>query len=186
MTTEKTPRCEPAGFFMLNSRSSRVKRFRLLRSTRVQRGHKLQQRRQVVELLARRRRGSTDKVEYPAVLQSVIGKPLHLPVLVEIDRDHPLVDQPLIHESDRTLGALRDVIEDFAVEGCDGGGRPHHDQHLVLARADRNLLKRPRWKNVTLLKLLAGAAAEHGTDEGNGGGRTHAAPARSQAAPIAA
>src|SRR6195256_6308224 len=51
----------------------------------------LEQRREVAEFLARGRRGAADEVEDLAVLQSVIGQPLHLAVLVEVDRDHPLV-----------------------------------------------------------------------------------------------
>ena len=137
---------------------------------------------QVIEFLARCRRGAADKVEDPAVLQPVIGEPLHLAVLVEIDRDHPLVDDPLVHECDRALGALRNVVENLAVEGRDRGGRSHHDQHLVLARADRNLLKRAGRQDVALLKLLAGAAAEHRAHQGDGGGGAHAAPARSDCA----
>src|SRR6478672_9774555 len=65
----------------------------------------LEQRGQVAELLARGRRGAANEVEDAAVLQPVIGEPLHLAVPVEIDRDHPLVDQPLVHEGDRPLGA---------------------------------------------------------------------------------
>src|SRR5439155_14677771 len=120
----------------------------------------LEQRRQVAELLARGRRGAADEVEYPAVLQPVIGEPLHLAVFVEIDRNHPLVDEPLVHEGDRTLGALRNVIEHFAVEGCDRGWRSHHDQHLILARPDRDLLERAGRKDIALLKLFAGASAQ--------------------------
>src|SRR6266404_7331169 len=144
---------------------------------------KLEQGRQVAELLARCRRGAADEVEYPAVLQPEIGEPLNLAVPVEIDRDDPLVDDLLVHERDRALGALRDVIENLAVEGCDRGWRSHHDQHLILARTDRNLLESARRQDVALLELLAGdAAAQHRAHQGDGGGGTHAAPARSQAA----
>ena len=45
-----------------------------------------------------------------------------------------------------------------------------------------NLLKRARRQDVALLELFAGAAAERRTDQGDGGGRAHAAPARGQAA----
>src|SRR3982074_69046 len=71
----------------------------------------LEQRRQVAELLARGRRGTADEVEDLAVLQPVIGKSLHLALLVEIDRDHALVDDFLVHERNRAFGALRDIIE---------------------------------------------------------------------------
>src|SRR6476659_1609920 len=79
----------------------------------------LEQRCQIAEFLARCRRGAADEVEDLAVLQSVIGEPLHLAILVEIDRDHALVDDLLVHERDFALRALRDVIEYLAVQGCD-------------------------------------------------------------------
>src|SRR5712672_3329979 len=120
----------------------------------------LEQRRQVAELLAGGRRGAADEVENPAVLQAVIGEPLHPAVLVEIDRDHPLVDDLLVHERDFSLGTLRDVIEDLAVQRCDGRRRAHHDQHLILARADRDLLERARRQDVALLELFAAAGAK--------------------------
>src|SRR6267142_6370701 len=142
----------------------------------------LEQRGQVAELLARCRRGTADEVEYLAVLQAVIGEPLHLAVLVEIDRDDPLVDDLLVHERNHALGALRNVVENLAVEGCDRGRRSHHDQNLILARAHRDLLQRACWQDVALLELLAGAAAEYRAHQSDGRGRAHAAPARGQAA----
>ena len=84
----------------------------------------------------------------------------YLALLVEIDRDHPLVDHLLVHERHFALGALRDVIEHLTVEGGDGGRRAHHDQHLILAGADRNLLERARRQDVALLELLAGAGSQ--------------------------
>src|SRR3569833_4066502 len=77
----------------------------------------LEQRRQIAALLAGGRRGAADEVEDLAVLQAVIGKPAHLAVLVEIDRDHALVDHLLVHESNRALGTLRDVVEHLAIQG---------------------------------------------------------------------
>src|ERR1700694_4465404 len=142
----------------------------------------LEQRRQVAELLARCRRGAADEVEYLAVLQPVIGEPLYLAVLVEIDRDDPLVDDLLVHERDRALGALRNVIEYLTVEGGDRGWRSHHDQHLILACPDRDLLKRTGGEDIALLELLAGAAAQHRAHQRDGSCSTHAAPARSKAA----
>src|SRR5229473_6863952 len=138
----------------------------------------LEQRRQVAEFLARGRRGAADEVEYPAVLQPVIGEPLHLAVFVEIDRDHPLVDEPLVHEGDRTLGTLRNVIEHLTVEGCDRRWRSHHDQHLILTRPDRDLLERARRQDIALLKLFAGASAQRRAHQGDGGNSAQAAPAR--------
>ena len=143
---------------------------------------RLEQRRHVVDLLARCRRGAADEVEYPAVLQSVIGEPSHLAVLVEIDRNDPLVDDLLVHERDRARGALRDVIEDLAVEGCDRGWRSHHDQNLILARSDGNLFKRAGRQDVALLELLAGATAQRRAHQGDGRGGAQATPARRQAA----
>src|SRR5258708_3165793 len=141
----------------------------------------LEQRRQVAHLLAGCRRGAADEVEDLAVLQAVIGEPLHLPVLVEIDRDHPLVDDLLVHERDLAFGALRNVVEHLAVQGADGRGRSHHDQHLILARADRNLLERAGRQDVALLKLLAGAPAQRRAHECNGRDGANGAPARGQA-----
>src|SRR6478736_7927782 len=120
----------------------------------------LEQRRQVAELLDGSGCGAADEVEDLAVLQSVIGEPLHLAVLVEVDGNDPLVNDLLVHEGDFALGALRNVIEHLAVQGGDGGGRSHHDQHLILAGADRNLLERTRRQDITLLELLAGASTQ--------------------------
>ena len=75
-----------------------------------------------------------------------------------IDRDHALVDDPLVHEGDRAFGTLRNVVKHLAAEGGDRGGRSHYDQHLVLARADGNLLERAGGQDVALLELLAGAS----------------------------
>src|SRR5437868_9612572 len=117
----------------------------------------LEQRREVAELLAGGRRGAADEVENLAILQAVIGEPHDLAVLVEIDRDHPLVDHLLVHEHHFALGALRDVIKHLAIQRGDGRRRPHHDQDLVLAGADRDLLQRAGWQDIALLELLASA-----------------------------
>src|SRR5579883_1109570 len=55
----------------------------------------LEQRLQVAHLLAGGRGGAADEVEDLAVLEAVIGEPADLAVLVEIDRDHALVDDLL-------------------------------------------------------------------------------------------
>src|SRR5436305_10374068 len=125
----------------------------------------LEQRREVAEFLAGGWRGAADEVENLAVLQAVIGEPDHLAVLVEIDRDHPLVDQLLVHEHHLALGALRNVIKDFAIQRGNGRWRAHHDQHLVLAGADRDLLQCAGRQDVTLLELLAGATAENRAED---------------------
>src|ERR1019366_5200619 len=162
--------------------ASRGQRFKpaivLLALTPVER---LEQRGHVVDLLARGRRGAADEVEYHAVLEPVIGEPPHLAVLVEIDRDDALIDDLVVHERDRTLGALRNVIEDLTVEGGDRGWRPHHDQDLILARPDGNLLKRARRQDVALLKLLA-ATAQCRANQCNRSGGAQPAPARCRAA----
>ena len=83
--------------------------------------------------------------------------------LVEVDRDHPLVGDVLRHEGELLLGALRDVIERLAADGGDGGGRAEHDQHLLLAGAERNLLQRAFGQDVAALIDLGervAAAAE--------------------------
>src|ERR1700687_126595 len=155
---------------------------RLSRALALVEAEQLEQRREVAEFLARGRACAAREVKYPAALQPVIGEPLYLAVLVEIDCDHALVDDLLVHERNRALGALRNVIEHLSVEGCDRGWRSHHDQHLILARADRDLLKRTGREDVALLKLLAGAADEHRAHQGDGGYRGHAPPARERAA----
>src|SRR4051794_30597165 len=128
--------------------------------SRLPKAQQLEQRRQVAELLAGGRRGAADEVEDLAVLQAVIGEPPHLALLVEIDRDHPLVDDLLVHERHLALTPLRNVIKHLAVEGGDSGGGSHHDQHLILAGADRNLLQRAGRQDVALLELLAGTGAK--------------------------
>src|SRR6185437_4676491 len=138
----------------------------------------LEQRRQIAHLLSRRRRGAADEVEDLTVLQSVIGKPADLTVLVEIDRDHPLIGNLVTHEGKRTRRALGDVIEHFTVEGCHRRGRAHDDQHLVLAGADWNLLERALGQDVTALELLAGdqTATQACAHRSEGCSRTGAAP----------
>src|SRR6202140_1730352 len=145
------------------------------RAKRLVEAEQLEQRRQVAELLAGGCRSAADEVEDLAVLQPVIGEPLDLAVAVEIDRDPPLVDHLLVHERDRALGALRDVVKYFAVEGRDRRRRSHHDQHLILARPDRDLFQRPGGQDIALLELLAGAAGKRRADQRDGGHRAQAA-----------
>ncbi len=99
-------------------------------------------------------------------------------VLVEIDRNHPLIDDLLVHERDLPLGALRNVIEYFAVQGGHRRGRTEHDQDLVLACADRDLFQGPVGQDVALLVLLGGARSQRGTGEGRGENEAEAATAR--------
>src|SRR5205814_1547200 len=54
----------------------------------------------VVQLDTSGRRGAADEVEHPAVLEPVVGKPLNPALLVEVDRDHPLVGDILVHEGE--------------------------------------------------------------------------------------
>src|SRR5438105_7449345 len=77
----------------------------------------------VVQLDTGGRRGAADEVEHLAVLEPVVGQPLNPALLVEVDRDHPLVGDGLVHEGELLLGALGDVIEHLAADGGDGGGR---------------------------------------------------------------
>src|ERR1700728_2216657 len=105
------------------------------------------------------RRGVADKVEDVAVLHAVFGEALNFAVSVEIDRDHPLIGDAGLHEADRTIGALRDVIERFAAHRCDGRRGAEHDQHLFLRGAERDLLKRPVGQHVAALEGLADAEA---------------------------
>src|SRR5215467_6477494 len=71
----------------------------------------IEEARQIIDLASARRRGAADEVEDLAVLDAVIGEPLDPAVLVEIDRDHALIDGLLGQEGDRPLGALGDVVE---------------------------------------------------------------------------
>ena len=109
---------------------------------------------QIAQLLAAGRRGLRHEVEHFAVLQTVIGKPRNPAVLVEIDRDHPLVHDLIGHEGRRALRLLRNVIKRFAAHGGDGGGGAEHDQHLLLRRADRNLLERAFLQHIAALQRL--------------------------------
>ena len=83
---------------------------------------------------------SGDEVEDLAVLHAVVGDAIDLLVLVEIDREDALVDDLGVHEGDRLLAGLADVVEDLAAIIAGGRGRAEGDQDLVLARADRDLL----------------------------------------------
>src|SRR5262249_46360997 len=95
---------------------------------------------------------------------------------------HALVDDMLIHEHDRPRGALGDVIEDFAVQGRHRRWRPQHDQHLVLAGADRNLLECSRRQDIALLELLAGATRKRAANQDGSRYHAQARPARKKAA----
>src|SRR5215470_16039214 len=97
---------------------------------------------EIIDLAPARRRGAADEVEDLAVLDAVIGEPLHTAVLVEIDRDHALIDGLLLQECNRSLGALGDVVEGLAADGRHRRWRTKQDQHLFLAGADRDLLER--------------------------------------------
>ena len=133
--------------------------FFILVSTSELRHQVLEHAAQVVEVLAAGRRRLRHEVENLAVLETVIGEPPHLAVVVEIDRDDALVDDFLFHESRAALGLLRDVIEHFAVDGGDGGGRAEHDQHLFLRGADRDLLERAFLQHIAALEGLGEAPA---------------------------
>src|SRR5689334_750898 len=92
-------------------------------------------------LLASRGGRATDVVEDLAVLEAVVGKSLHLPILVEVYRDDAAVDL-LLRQKRGLLGALRDIVEHLAADGCDRRGRAQHDHHLFLRGAERKLLQR--------------------------------------------
>src|SRR3954451_3286572 len=102
----------------------------------------------VVQLDAGGGRGPADEVEHPAVFEPVVGQPLNSALLVEVDRDHPLVGDVLVQEGEFLLGALGNVIEHLAADGGDGGGRAEHDQHLLLAGAEWHLLERAFGRDV--------------------------------------
>ena len=84
---------------------------------------------------------------------------------VEIDREHGLVDHVGVHERDRTVGLLRDVVEDLATEIRAGGGCAERDQHLFARRADLDLLQRLFGGNVAALQRLADAAGGRHRDD---------------------
>src|ERR1700758_2942321 len=81
-----------------------------------------QDRLQVIEFAPGGRGGAADEVEQLAVLEAVIGEPLDSAVLVEINRNHPLVHDLLRHEGDRPLGALRNVVKYLAAHRRYGRG----------------------------------------------------------------
>ena len=142
---------------------------------------------EVVQLSAAGWRGPADEVENLAVLERVVGKPLDAAVLVEIDGDHALARDFGIHERDALLGALGDVIERLAADGCDGGGCSEHDQHLLLARANRDLLERALLIDVAPLvnlREIVGSAAGQRKRQRNGqqprGGARRKADLRAQ------
>ena len=106
------------------------------------------------------RRRAADEIEKLAVLHAVFGKPLNFPVLVEVNRHHTLVGDADIHKRDRTIGALRDVVERFAADSRYRRGCAENQQHLLLRGAKRNLLERALGQNIATLKGLAEAAAQ--------------------------
>src|SRR3954468_23024189 len=103
------------------------------------------------DLVATGRRGAGDIVENLAILHAVIGQPIDPAAAVKVDGDNPLIDHLLRHESHRTLRALRDVVKHLAAYGRDRRRRTEDDQHLLLARSNRNLLERAFRDQVTLL-----------------------------------
>src|SRR5205085_11814208 len=115
---------------------------------------------QVGEFLAARRRPAADVIEDLAVLQAVIRDALDAAVLVEVDRDHALVDHLFGHERG-LLGARGDVIEHLAADGRDRGRRAERNQHLLLRGAERNLFERALGEHIAALISLGEAAAQH-------------------------
>ena len=65
-----------------------------------------------------------------------------------------------VHEGDRAVGLLRDVVEDLAAEIGGGGGRAEREQHLLARRADLHLLKRGLGGDVAARQRLAHAAGK--------------------------
>src|SRR5262249_37651639 len=111
-------------------------------------------------LLAARRGRATDVVEDLAVLEAVVRKPLHLAILVEVDRDDAAVDL-LLRQKRSLLRALRDIVEHLAADGCDRRGRTQHDHHLLLRGAERKLLQRAFWNHVAMVIDLGTTADRH-------------------------
>src|SRR5262245_43835634 len=75
---------------------------------------------QVAQLLAASGRSLREGIEDLSILQPVICEPRDTPLLVEVDCDHALIGHFIRHESGRTLGLLRDVIEGIATDRGDG------------------------------------------------------------------
>src|SRR5215831_15315021 len=96
---------------------------------------------QVAQLLAAGCSGLRLEIKNLAILHSVVGETSDAAVLVEIDRDHTLIDNFMWHESGRPLSLLRDVIKGFAVDGGNCGRRAEHDQYLFLCSSDGNLFQ---------------------------------------------
>src|SRR5262245_45775231 len=111
----------------------------------------------VVDLAPAGRRGAAHEVEDLAVLDAVVGQPFDAAILIEIDGDDALIDGLLLHERDRPLGTLGNIVERLTADGRHRGRRTQQDQHLFLARPDWDLLERPFGNDVALLIRLAEA-----------------------------
>ena len=112
------------------------------------------------EVVAAGRRRLTDKIEDMAVLHAIFRDPPDFSAPVEIDGNHALVGHFGLHEGDRAVGLLRDVVERFAADGGYRRRRAENEQHLFLRSAKRNLLERAVGQHVTALECFAGAADE--------------------------
>src|SRR5664279_1509621 len=77
----------------------------------------------IIELLAAGRRRLRQEVEDFSVLEAVISQPCDPAILVEINRDDPLIPHLVGHERHRAPRGLRNIIKRFAAHGGDGGGR---------------------------------------------------------------
>ena len=113
----------------------------------------------VAQFLTARWRCLRQEIEDLAILQAVVGKPRDAPILVEVDRDDPLIDHRMRHESDGALGFLGDVVERVAVDRSNRGRRAENDQHLLLGGADGNLFQRTLRQHVAALQSFLVKAA---------------------------
>lgn len=121
---------------------------------------------QVAQFLAAGWRGLRIEVENLSVLQAVVRKSCYATVLIEIYRDHALVDDLMGHEGGRALRFLRDVIEGIAIDGGDGGGGAKYDQDLFLRCADRNLFECAFRQHIPALQGFGRAAAAREGERG--------------------
>lgn len=114
---------------------------------------------QIAQLLAAGRRGLRQEIEDLAVFESVVCKSRHTAILVEINRDHALIDDFVRQEGGRALRLLRNVVEGLPVHGGHGRRRAKDDEHLFLRCPDGNLFQGTFGEHVASLQGFRHAAA---------------------------
>lgn len=123
---------------------------------------------QECEIATAGRRRAGNRVEHLAVLQRVVRTLRNDAVLVEVDGEDLLVDEALLHKGDRAGALLRDIVEDFAVEGRRGRRRAEREKDLFAAGTDRHQVQRCLINDITVVEDLGGLAG----GEANGDGKS--------------